>query len=175
MMIYFFFFSFVTGQASILKKFPALFIIMLYVFLFNTILSMAYSLIVVTDLTAWKLRLDIGLVAILYWAIIGTGFRLGLVTWCLSRTGPLYVSMFKPLAILFSVVMDIIFLAEPLRLGGLIGAVIIVAGFYTVMWGKMKEESTTEGYRIENFIISSEKVPLLQNKIDNMNTRSSCS
>ncbi|KAJ0037710.1 hypothetical protein Pint_23044 [Pistacia integerrima] len=147
MMIYFsFFFSFVTGQASILKKFPAFFIIMLYLFLFNTILSMAYSLIVVTDLTAWKLRLDIGLVAILY----------------------------SPLAILFSVVMDIIFLAEPLRLGGLIGAVIIVAGFYAVMWGKLREESTTEGYRIENFIISSEKVPLLQNKIDNMNTRSSC-
>ncbi|XP_044494430.1 WAT1-related protein At4g15540-like [Mangifera indica] len=150
-------------QASILKKFPSVLIIMFYHFFFRTILSMAYSLIVVTDLTAWKLRPDMAALAILYSAVVGTGFRLGLMTWCLSRTGPLYVSMFKPLGILFSVVMDIVFLGDPLRLGSLIGALIIVTGFYAVMWGKLKEENTIEGYEIENFKASHEKVPLICN------------
>lgn len=39
---------------------------MFYHFFFRTILSMAYSLIVVTDLTAWKLRHDMAALAILY-------------------------------------------------------------------------------------------------------------
>ncbi|KAJ4711149.1 WAT1-related protein [Melia azedarach] len=77
-------------------------------------------------------------------ATIGTGFRISLCTWCLSKIGPLYVSLFKPLAIVFSIVMDAIFLGEALHLGSLIGAVIIVAGFYAVMWGKSKEEKTTD-------------------------------
>ncbi|KAK0574370.1 hypothetical protein LWI29_022634 [Acer saccharum] len=91
-------------------------------------------------------------------AIIGTGMQVWLCTWCLSRTGPMYVSMFKPLAIVFSVVMGFLFLGDALCLGSLIGAVIIVIGFYGVMWGKVKEQREVEQCELKK---SSEKVPLL--------------
>ncbi|KAJ0037708.1 hypothetical protein Pint_23046 [Pistacia integerrima] len=124
---------------------------------------------ILQDTSAWKLRLDMGLVAILYSAIIGSGLRVCLVTWCLSSIGPLHVSMFKPLAIVFSIVMDIIFLGEPLCLGSLIGAVIIVAGFYYVMWGNLLEENTIDHHdALWNSNSSSQKVPLLKNRIENM-------
>ncbi|KAH9709089.1 WAT1-related protein [Citrus sinensis] len=153
-------------QALILRKFAAVLIIMFYLFFFNTILSTAFALIVVSEPSDWKLGLDIGLVAVLYSAVIGTGFRVGLCTWCLSRTGPLYVSMFKPLAIVFSIVMDVVIVGDAFCLGSLIGAMIIVAGFYAVMWGKSKEEKTTEDCGLGSVNSSREKVPLLQNRIE---------
>ncbi|KAJ4711152.1 WAT1-related protein [Melia azedarach] len=142
-------------QILILRNFQALLILMFYQFFLNTILSTVFSLIMVTDPSAWKLRLDVGLFAVIYSAVIGCVFRVGMATWCLSKTGPLFVAMFKPLGIIFSVVMGVIFLADPLCLGSLVGGVIIVAGFYSVIWGKFKEQKTIEQF---------EKVPLLKNK-----------
>ncbi|KAJ0095868.1 hypothetical protein Patl1_16204 [Pistacia atlantica] len=156
-------------QALTFRKYPSVLIIVSYQSFFTAIMSIVFSLILVKDTSAWKLRLDMGLVAILYSAIIGSGLRVCLVTWCLSSIGPLHVSMFKPLAIVFSVVMDIIFLGEPLCLGSLIGAIIIVAGFYFVMWGNLTEENTIDHHNaLWNSNSSSQKVPLLKNKIENM-------
>ncbi|KAK1555241.1 hypothetical protein Q3G72_023839 [Acer saccharum] len=131
-------------QAIILKKFPAIMIILFFKYIFATIMVGLFSLNVVTDPTAWKLRLDIGSVAVLYSTIIGSVIPVSLYAWCISRTGPVFVSMFNPLAIVFSVFMGFLFLGETLWLGSLIGVIIIVVGFYSVMWGKMKEEKTFE-------------------------------
>ena len=53
-------------QAIILKKFPAIMIILFFKYMFGTILAALFSLTVVRDPSAWKLRLDIGSVAVLY-------------------------------------------------------------------------------------------------------------
>ncbi|XP_052884702.1 WAT1-related protein At5g40240-like isoform X2 [Gossypium arboreum] len=111
---------------------------------------------VIQDLSAWKLKPNIGLVAILYSAIVATTFRISLCSWCLWKVGPLYVSMFKPLATIFAAVMGIVFLGDDLSLGRVIGAIIIVSGFYGVLWGKAKEESGEESLRS----------PLLQNRTE---------
>ncbi|KAH7570248.1 hypothetical protein JRO89_XS05G0075700 [Xanthoceras sorbifolium] len=161
-------------QAIILNKFPAIIIILLFKYFFGAILAALFSVFVVRDPSAWKLGLDIGLVAILYSTIMGSVIQVSLCTWCLSRTGPLYVSMFNPLAIVFSVAMDFFFLAETLCIGSLIGAIIIVIGFYSVMWGKTKEEKfehTTAVLRSHRSY--DEKVPLLQNEIEEVHNRSS--
>lgn len=50
-------------------------------------------------------------------AVIGAAFLTALLLWCLMRAGPLYVSMFKPLAILFSTVMGVIIFGDGLFLG----------------------------------------------------------
>ncbi|KAA3466115.1 WAT1-related protein [Gossypium australe] len=143
-------------QTMVLKKFPAVLTVMFYLCFFNAILSAIYSLFLVKDLSAWKLRPNIGLVAILYSAIVATTFRISLCSWCLWKVGPLYVSMFKPLAIIFAAVMGIVFLGDDLSLGRVIGAIIIVSGFYGVLWGKAKEESGEESLRS----------PLLQNRTE---------
>ncbi|KAK2636423.1 hypothetical protein Ddye_031215 [Dipteronia dyeriana] len=101
-------------------------------------------------------------------SIIGTVLPITLYTWCLSRTGPVFVSMFNPLAIVSSVVMGFLFLKETLCLGSLIGAIIIVVGFYSISWGKMKEEETFEHTvttTVRSHSSCDEKVPLLQNEI----------
>ncbi|PKI34344.1 hypothetical protein CRG98_045260 [Punica granatum] len=62
-------------------------------------------------------------------------------SWLLGWKGPFYVAMFKPISIAIAVAMGVVFLGDPLHLGSLIGATIISIGFYTVMWGKVKEEN----------------------------------
>ncbi|KAI6685193.1 hypothetical protein NL676_031106 [Syzygium grande] len=72
--------------------------------------------------------------------------------------------MFQPLGIVFAVGLGFIFLGETLYLGSLIGAIVIVMGFYAVVWGKSKEEEKRiEGSGVGGSLASSShKIPLLQ-------------
>lgn len=53
-------------QALTFRKFPSVLIIVSYQSFFTAIMSTLFSLILVKDPSAWKLRLDMGLLAILY-------------------------------------------------------------------------------------------------------------
>ncbi|KHN00333.1 Auxin-induced protein 5NG4 [Glycine soja] len=131
--------------------------------LFSTIQCAVFALIAVPDPTEWELKFDIGLIGILYQAIAATLIRYILCTWCVLKAGPLFCSMFKPVSIIFTVFMAAIFLGDDLSLGSLIGAVIIVIGFYAVLWGKSIEENKiVKG--VENLESSCHNVPLLQNR-----------
>ncbi|KAH7847625.1 hypothetical protein Vadar_028313 [Vaccinium darrowii] len=70
--------------------------------------------------------------------------------------------MFKPLSIVVAVVMGAVFLGDTLYLGSIIGAIIISVGFYTVMWGKAKEDVDESGEIGDPESMSNPKVPLLQ-------------
>ncbi|KAJ0111719.1 hypothetical protein Patl1_02688 [Pistacia atlantica] len=85
-------------------------------------------------------------------------------TWALRLKEPVFIAMFKLLSIAIAVAMSVMFLGDILYLGSLIGATIISIGFYTVMWGKAKEEigEDSEGCSLES-PDAAQKVPLLQN------------
>ncbi|BFG16491.1 hypothetical protein CerSpe_027650 [Prunus speciosa] len=131
-------------QAFIVKKYPAVVFIVFYQCLFTTIQSAAFTLVAVRDASAWELRLDMGLIAILYTGIVSSVLRYSLVTWCVWKAGAFFCSMFKPLGIIFSVIMGVTFLRDSVYLGSLVGALIIVIGFYATMWGKATEEELVE-------------------------------
>ncbi|KAG5050693.1 hypothetical protein JHK87_002891 [Glycine soja] len=149
--------------ASVAHKFPAVTVIVFFQLLFSTIQCAVFALIAVPDPTEWELKFDIGLIGILYQAIAATLIGYILCTWCVLKAGPLFCSMFKPVSIIFTVFMAAIFLGDDLSLGSLIGAVIIVIGFYAVLWGKSIEENKiVKG--VENLESSCHNVPLLQNR-----------
>ncbi|KAL4568399.1 hypothetical protein LXL04_024010 [Taraxacum kok-saghyz] len=81
-------------------------------------------------------------------AVYFTVLRNTIVTWCLKKKGPVFVAMFSPLSIVIAITMGVTFLGDSLYLGSAIGATIIVAGFYTVMWGQAKEKKVDEGLDI---------------------------
>ncbi|KAM5566720.1 hypothetical protein ABKV19_015053, partial [Rosa sericea] len=149
-------------QASILEKYPAVVFIVFFQCLFTTIQSAAFTVIAIKDANAWALRLDMGLIAILYTGIVATVLRYSLVTWCVWKAGAVYCSMFKPLAIIFGVIMCFIFLGDSVYLGSLVGAVIIVTGFYAVMWGKARELEKLDDEDPSS--VDHNKLPLLRNK-----------
>ncbi|KAL6143322.1 hypothetical protein ACLB2K_054017 [Fragaria x ananassa] len=95
-------------------------------------------------------------------AIFGSLFHIGIETWCLHQKGPVFVAMFRPLAVAISAVMVVIFLGEALHLGSVIGSVMIAIGFYAMMWAQVKESSSSA---IENEVpnlAATQKTPLLQ-------------
>ncbi|KAK7860622.1 wat1-related protein [Quercus suber] len=152
-------------QAWMLKKYPAELIVVFFYCFFVAIQSAMVSLVVERDLSSWSLQPNMRLIAVLYSAVFGSAFQVGISAWCLHKTGPLFVAMFKPVGIVISVFIGVIFLGDTFYLGSLIGAILIVVGFYCVMWGKAKEQRTGEETRIGGLESSREKVPLLQNRL----------
>lgn len=69
--------------------------------------------------------------------------------------------MFHPLGIVIAAALGIIFLGDIFYLGSLMGSIIIVVGFYAVMWGKTKEDKVDEDKLTRNI---NSKSPLLEIK-----------
>jgi len=62
----------------------------------------------------------------------------------IQKTGPVFASAFSPLMMIIVAVMGSFILSEKIYLGGVLGAVLIVAGLYSVLWGKHKETQEKE-------------------------------
>ncbi|KAM7508133.1 hypothetical protein LguiA_018586 [Lonicera macranthoides] len=136
-------------QAKVVKEYPAELLVVFFYSLSSTIISAPVCLIMEPNLSAWKLKVDIGLIAILYSGIVGSSFGISVHTWGLHVKGPVYVALFRPLSIAIAAVMGVIFLGDALYLGSVVGAIIISFGFYTVMWAKTREDMGEE-FQVSN-------------------------
>lgn len=61
--------------------------------------------------------------------------------WCIDRGGPVFVAVYQPVQTLVVAIMASLTLGEKFYLGGIIGAVLIIAGLYLVLWGKSEERA----------------------------------
>ncbi|WOK96068.1 WAT1-related protein [Canna indica] len=89
--------------------------------------------------SAWALGWNIRLAASLYIGLVGSGLAFALMSWCIQRRGPLYVSMFSPLLLVIVAIVGWAFLDEKLYVGSVTGSALIVGGLYLVLWGKGRE------------------------------------
>ncbi|XP_016470813.1 WAT1-related protein At5g40240 isoform X1 [Nicotiana tabacum] len=151
-------------QTDTVKKYPEQMTIVFFTCCFGSIQCAILTLVLERNPEAWMVKPGIGMIAIVFSAVSGSVFRYNVLTWCLDKKGPLYVAMFKPLGMVIAAILGILFLAESLHLGSVIGAVIISAGFYSVLWGKAKEIKSM--LEIEDIVSgidsSSQRSPLLQ-------------
>ncbi|KAF3976351.1 hypothetical protein CMV_000460 [Castanea mollissima] len=148
-------------QTQVMKIYPAEIVVVFLYLLCATIISAPVCLIVEGNLSAWRLRPDITLVAIIYSGFFGSSFSSVIHTWCLHLKGPVYVSIFKPLSIVIAAAMGVIFLGDALYLGSIMGAIILSIGFYGVIWAKAKEELRQDYGSASLGSSSDDKTPLL--------------
>ncbi|KAK1279515.1 WAT1-related protein [Acorus gramineus] len=94
---------------------------------------------IVRDISEWAVGLNIRLVAALYTGVVGSGIAFSLMSWCIQRRGPLYVSMFSPLLLIIVAVLGWTILDEKLYVGSAVGSALIIIGLYSVLWGKGRE------------------------------------
>ncbi|XP_060185614.1 WAT1-related protein At1g68170-like [Lycium barbarum] len=94
--------------------------------------------------SAWKLGWNIRLFTPAYAGILSSGLGVTIIAWCTKLKGPLYVSSFYPLALIFVAIVGTIVLHEELHVGSIIGSILIVIGLYVVIWGKAKEKRAEE-------------------------------
>uniref|UniRef100_K3YBV0 WAT1-related protein n=1 Tax=Setaria italica TaxID=4555 RepID=K3YBV0_SETIT len=126
-------------QARVGEAFPCHYSIAALVCLAGAAQSALLALCFHRDAAHWRLGLDVRLYSSAYAGVVASGLAFPLMSWCLRERGPLYVAMFGPLIIVFVAVLSSIFLDETLHLGIALGAVLIVAGLYMVLWGKARE------------------------------------
>ncbi|XP_059670192.1 WAT1-related protein At3g28050-like [Cornus florida] len=149
-------------QVQIMKEYPAELTVVFFYNLFVCILAAIVGLITEPNLNAWTVRLDIALLYIVCSGIFGSFLNNIVHTWALHLKVPVYVAMFKPLSIAIAVAMGFMFLGDTLYLGSVVGATIISIGFYTVMWGKAKEDMSDDSEIGDSALPSTHKILLLQ-------------
>ncbi|KAE8691542.1 DNA-repair protein UVH3, putative isoform 1 [Hibiscus syriacus] len=160
-------------QTATVKEYPDNMAIVFFFTFFITIQSLVFSVVLERNPSAWTLKFTEEVAAILCTAIFGSLFRTAIHTWCLQKKGPVNVAMFKPLGIPVSSLLTVTFLADSIFLGRVIGLVIILVGFYTVIWRQAKEKMMVlenEASRPES---SHHKAPLLHDGINTLGTRPS--
>ncbi|KAI8030223.1 WAT1-related protein [Camellia lanceoleosa] len=149
------------AQAATVKEYPDEMTVVFFYCFFGSVQCAIFTLIAERNPTAWTLQPGIEMIAVVFSAIHSTVFRSAALTWCLHKKGPVYVAMFKPTQMVIAVVFGLIFLGDALYLGSVIGGTIIAFGFYTMMWGKAKEEDNV----CTTLESSTPNTPLLQNNV----------
>lgn len=127
-------------QAKLSKRYPAKYTSTALMCFLATIQSAVLTLIFERDHpSVWAIGWDIKLLTSVYSGVVASGMAFCIMTWCIRRKGPLFVTMFSPLLLIIVAVMSSIILDEKLHLGSVMGSILIVGGLYAVVWGKAKE------------------------------------
>uniref|UniRef100_A0A1J3C6N1 WAT1-related protein n=1 Tax=Noccaea caerulescens TaxID=107243 RepID=A0A1J3C6N1_NOCCA len=131
-------------QSFTLKKYPAELSLVMWICGMGTILNTAASLIMVRDLSAWKIGMDSGTLAAVYSGVVCSGMAYYIQSIVIRERGPVFTTSFTPMCMIITAFLGALVLAEKIHLGSIIGAIFIVFGLYSVVWGKAKDEVVLE-------------------------------
>ncbi|KAK6921247.1 EamA domain [Dillenia turbinata] len=126
-------------QAIVLKNYPAKLSITAISCFIGLIQITAIAAIFETDPDQWKIKSVEELTAILYLGIVTSGFLFTLQAWCIQKGGPVLVAVVQPFQTVLVAFVAALVLGDQFYTGGIIGAVLVVLGLYSVLWGKAQE------------------------------------
>ncbi|GMI77179.1 Usually multiple acids move in and out Transporters 17 [Hibiscus trionum] len=136
--------SYFILQSFTLKKYPAELSLTAWICFVGMIEDGILALIMVRDLSAWKVGWDSRLLAAAYSGIVCSGIAYYVQGVVIRERGPVFLTSFSPLCMIITAALGTIVLAEKVHLGSILGAIIIVSGLYTVVWGKSKDVKDAE-------------------------------
>ncbi|XP_010241742.1 PREDICTED: WAT1-related protein At1g43650-like [Nelumbo nucifera] len=131
-------------QVPIVKIYPAKLCLTTLQCLFSCIQSTILAVILERNPSSWKLGWDVSLLSVAYCGVIVTGITYWLQVWCIEKKGPVFASIFTPLALLITAIFSAFLWKETLHWGSIGGAIFLVGGLYSVLWGKKKEDGICE-------------------------------
>ncbi|XP_062111880.1 WAT1-related protein At5g07050-like [Humulus lupulus] len=136
--------SFFILQAVTLRKYTAQLSLTAIVCFLGTLQSIAVTFVMEQKPSAWSIGWDMNLLAAAYAGIVSSGIAYYVQGIVMQKRGPVFVTAFSPLMMIIVAIMGSFILAENIYLGGILGAVLIVMGLYSVLWGKYKEYKEKE-------------------------------
>ncbi|KAH0721048.1 hypothetical protein KY285_005916 [Solanum tuberosum] len=136
--------SFFILQAITMRKYTAPLSLTTLVCFMGTLQSIAVTLVMEHKPSAWAIGFDMNLLAAVYAGIVSSSLAYYVQGLVMEKRGPVFVTAFSPLMMIIVAIMGSFILAEKIYLGGVLGAVLIVAGLYSVLWGKCKEYQEKE-------------------------------
>lgn len=154
--------AFFILQSYTVKEYPAELSLTTWICFMGSLEGGVVSLVFVRDMKAWALGWDSRLLASVYTGVVCSGIAYYVQSVVNRERGPVFVTVFSPLCMIITAAMGSIILHELLHLGSVIGAVIIVLGLYTVVWGKSKDPSTTTNEKGKT-----QELPIINDKNNN--------
>ncbi|WJX87328.1 hypothetical protein P8452_69533 [Trifolium repens] len=106
----------------------------------GTLQAIAVTFVAEHNLSVWRIGWDMSLLAAAYAGIVTSSLAYYVQGLVIRKKGPVFATAFSPLMMIIVAVMGSFILAEDIYFGGVIGAILIVIGLYSVLWGKHKEE-----------------------------------
>nr|XP_043624805.1 WAT1-related protein At1g21890-like [Erigeron canadensis] len=126
-------------QSMTVKEYPAELSLASLICIAGTVEGGIIAMIMERDPKAWALGFDSRLLASVYSGVVCSGIAYYVQGVVNRMRGPVFVTAFSPLCMIITAVLGAIVLSEQVHLGSLLGAVIIVMGLYSVVWGKSKD------------------------------------
>ncbi|KAJ1261082.1 hypothetical protein BS78_09G001100 [Paspalum vaginatum] len=126
-------------QGRLLREYPNKMLVTVAQCVFSAVQCFVAAVAAERDFSKWQLRLDITLLAVLYTGLVVTGVTYYLQAWCVEMKGPVFFATWTPLSFVFTMFSSSFFLSEIVHLGSIVGGILLVAGLYSVLWGKSKE------------------------------------
>ncbi|OWM73105.1 WAT1-related protein At5g07050-like [Punica granatum] len=140
--------SFFILQAVALKRYAAHLSLTALVVFMGTLQSIAVTFVMEHKASVWSIGWDMNLLAAAYAGIVSSSIAYYVQGLVMKKRGPVFVTAFSPLMMIIVAIMGSFILAEKIYLGGILGAILIVAGLYSVLWGKYKEGQEKEAEEI---------------------------
>ncbi|URE10154.1 auxin-induced protein [Musa troglodytarum] len=126
-------------QAATLRRYNAPLSLTSLICFVGTLQAIAVTFVTEHKLSVWRIGWDMNLLAAAYAGIVTSSIAYYVQGLVIQDKGPVFASAFSPLMMILVAIMGSFILAEKIYLGGVIGAVLIVVGLYSVLWGKHKE------------------------------------
>ncbi|MQL99706.1 hypothetical protein Taro_032433 [Colocasia esculenta] len=131
-------------QAYTLKRYTAPLSLTTLICFVGTLQAMVVTFVMEHKTSAWNIGFDMNLLAAAYAGIVTSSIAYYVQGLVIQMRGPVFASAFSPLMMIIVAIMGSFILAEKIYLGGILGAILIVAGLYSVLWGKYKEHQEKE-------------------------------
>ncbi|KAJ4714288.1 WAT1-related protein [Melia azedarach] len=143
--------SWIVLQSPVLKKYPARLSVVSYSCFFSVMQFLAIAAYIERDSEAWQFNSSWEVFTVFYSGLVASAMSFAIQIWVIDRGGPVFVSAYLPMQTMLVAIMATIVLGEEFYLGGIIGALLIIAGLYLVVLGKNEESK----YTTEKAMISS--------------------
>ncbi|KXG40121.1 hypothetical protein SORBI_3001G494700 [Sorghum bicolor] len=135
-------------QASSIKRYPAHCSLTAWMCTVGGIQSAVFAVLMQHKRQDWM----IGFLGLKFWCVVYSGiacsgFTFYVQLWCTQRKGPVFVTMFDPLAAIMAAMLAYFMFGENLYIGSIIGGAVVILGLYMLLWGKGKDQidkSSTE-------------------------------
>ncbi|ERN08160.1 hypothetical protein AMTRI_Chr09g37520 [Amborella trichopoda] len=145
---------FLILQNSVYKLYPAPLSMNAWISFLAVMQSAAVAVIFDRTASPWKIGWNLELLSYVYYGILVSAVGYSLQAWCIAKRGPVFVALFFPLQLIIAAILTALFFKERLHLGSVVGAILIIVGFYCVMWGKSKDDKNDEKVEEKNEMIA---------------------
>ncbi|TVU12979.1 hypothetical protein EJB05_46646, partial [Eragrostis curvula] len=109
-----------TVQARVVKVFPSRYLATMLTCLMGSVQSFVVGIFLMHDKDDWRIKWDLQLLTVVYSGLFNTGITFVLISWAISRRGPIYPSMFNSLSLVITTIMDSVLLGTNMYLGSVI-------------------------------------------------------